>query len=88
MGQEYRVYRDRIELDFRIFFVPKVITIPFKQVKEISLRPPLVIDDVFRGDYSLGQVLKSIKLDLADLSAHVGIIKVSGFHYRITPDDQ
>ena len=44
--QEYRIYRDRIELEARILF--RTIKIPFDKIIEIGVRPKPVAADAFR----------------------------------------
>ena len=86
LWQEYRVYADRIELDTKVF---GTVTVPLDQVERASVRPPLVVLDLFRGDMSLGDLMLTPKLDAADLSEHVSIEKKTGFwrQFRVTPDD-
>lgn len=86
LWQSYRVFADRIELGTRFF---GTVTVPFDDVAAVSVRPPLVVLDTVRGDYGLGELLRSPKLDLADLYEHVAIEKETGFwrQFRVTPDD-
>jgi predicted ABC-type sugar transport system permease subunit len=60
-----------------------------KDISAISVRPALVIFDLVRGDYGLKDMLRTVKLDLADLNQHVTIEKETGFwrQFRLTPDD-
>jgi hypothetical protein len=85
LWQNYRIFADRIELDLHVI---GTIRVPFEAIERVVRRPPLVICDVFRGDYGLGELMRSPKLDLADLAEHVAIEK-DGFwkQFRITPDD-
>ncbi len=85
LWQEYRLFADRIELDTVPFGRVKV---PLGDVKDVAVRPPLVIFDLFRGDYGLGELLRAPKLDMADLAQHV-VLEKTGFwkQFRITPDD-
>jgi hypothetical protein len=85
LWQHYRVWPDRIELG-TLFGTVKV---PLEDVSDVSVRPPVVIFDLFRGDYDLGELMRAPKLDLADLYAHVAIEKETGFwrQLRVTPDD-
>lgn len=83
--REYRVYADRLELDT----VPwGLVTVPFEDLKAVTVRPALVIFDVFRGDYGLGEMFRTVKFDLADVTEHVALEK-TGFwkQFRVTPDD-
>ena len=85
LWREYRLYADRLELET----IPwGLVTVPLADVKAVEVRPPVVVFDVFRGDYGLREMMKTVKLDLADLSEHIAIEK-TGFwkQFRITPDD-
>jgi hypothetical protein len=85
LWQEYRLFGDRIELDS----IPwGTVRVPLEDVKAVSVRPPVVVFDVFRGDYGLGDLLRAPKLDMADLAEHVALEK-TGFwkQFRFTPDD-
>jgi hypothetical protein len=86
LWQEYRVYGDRLELDTLPF---GIVRVPLSDIAKVSVRPPLVIFDVLRGDYGLGDILRAPKLDFADLHEHVAIEKSTGFwrQFRITPGD-
>ena len=44
--QEYRIYRDRVELDAKILF--HTIKIPFTKIRGIALRPKGRLSDSFR----------------------------------------
>ncbi|HVT28080.1 MAG TPA: hypothetical protein VHE81_08695 [Lacipirellulaceae bacterium] len=85
LWREYRLYADRLELDTFPF---GTVCVPLSDLKAVTIRPPMVIFDVFRGDYKLGEILRAPKLDLADLYEHVALEK-NGFwkQFRITPDD-
>jgi hypothetical protein len=84
--QEYRVFEDRIELDFKLW---GTVTVPMDQVEGVRVARPLVVFDLFRGELDLGDLLRTAKLDFADLAEHVSIEKDTGFwrQFRITPDD-
>ena len=86
LWQEYRVYGDRLELDTLPF---GIVRVPLTDITKVSVRPPLVIFDVMRGDYGLGAILRAPKLDLADFHEHVAIEKSTGVwrQFRITPDE-
>jgi len=83
---EYRLYRDRLELDTHLW---GTVRVPLTDVSAVSVRPAGVIFDLFRGDYGLKELVRTIKLDLADLNEHVTIERDSGFwrQFRITPED-
>jgi len=84
--QEYRVFADRIELDTKMW---GTVTVPMDQVERVRVAQPLVVFDLFRGEIDLEDLLRTAKMDLADLSEHVSIEKDTGFwrQFRITPDD-
>jgi len=83
LWQEYRIYRDRIEL--RSFFGWKVIRA--EDIIDVEIRPPLVIGDFFRGK-GFAQSF-ALKLDMSDFFRHVAVHRRSGWikHLRFTPDD-
>jgi hypothetical protein len=85
LWQAYRIYDDRLELDLHVF---GTLRLPFDSIQELSVRPPLVIFDLFRGRYGLEQLLRGPKLDWADLHDHV-VVERDGFwkQFRFTPDD-
>lgn len=84
--QEYRVYPDRVELDMHLFGTVKV---PLADISGVSVRPAGVVFDLFRGDYGLKELLRTVKLDLADLNEHVTIERDKGTfrQFRLTPED-
>ncbi len=85
LWREYRLFADRLELDT----VPcgRVI-VPLSDIQAVSVRPALVIFDLVRGDYGLGELMKTVELDMADVNEHIALEK-AGFwkQFRITPDD-
>lgn len=85
LWHEYRLYADRIELDTTPW---GTVRVPLEDVKAVTIRPPLVVFDLFRGDYGLAELMRAPKLDLADLHEHVALEK-TGFwkQFRFTPDD-
>lgn len=68
---EYRIYEDRVELEFHLFF--KTFVIPADELVEIKVYRPPVIRTVFWA----------LKIDLADLFTHVGIERKNGCFKRI-----
>jgi len=83
--QEYRVYADRLELEFRLGF--KTIVIPFEEILSVEIRPPLVVGDLFRGkDLKFALALK---LDSADMYQHIAVTRKNGMfkNIRFTPGD-
>lgn len=85
LWREYRLYADRLELDT----IPwGLVRVPLSDLRSVSVRPPLVVFDVVRGDYGVKEMLKTVKLDWADLNEHV-VLEKSGFwkQFRLTPDD-
>ena len=86
LWQTYRIYPDRLELDLHLFGKREI---PLGEIQAIEPRPPLVVGDLFRGAYPLEEMVRTIKLDLADLFPHLAVIKSSGAwrQLRITPRD-
>lgn len=85
LWRKYRLFADRLELET----VPwgKVV-VPLSDIKAVTVRPAVVGFDLIRGDYGLAELMKTVKLDMADLGEHIAIEK-TGFwkQFRITPDD-
>jgi hypothetical protein len=82
LWQEYRVYRDRIELESWLTF--HTMRIPIYEIEEIRVSPRFAFGDLFRK----GLVL-ALKNDMADVCRHVTLRKKSGFinYIKFTPDD-
>ena len=78
LWQEYRIYQDRIELQWWSMCRPLVI--PAKEILDIAIRP-----SVFNGG---DWFTWAIKMDNADFCRHVLIRRKSGFMKRIafSPD--
>ena len=84
LWQEYRVYRDRLELQCKVAL--RTLVIPADEILDIQIRPPIVFADLFRGK---GLVFAfPLKIDFADGHSHVAVKRKSGFmkHIRLTPD--
>jgi len=79
MGNEYRIYSDRIEFKCRFPFLSKTLVIRRDELISIGIFKPPVIRTTFWA----------LKLDLADLNGHAGIIRTDGFfkELRFTPED-
>lgn len=79
IGNTYSIYSDRIELRCRFPFVTKTLVIGKGDLISIDTYKPPVIRTTFRA----------LKLDLADLKEHVGIIRKTGFfkQLRFTPEN-
>ena len=77
IGNEYRIYSDRIELRCRFPFFTKTLIIKKDDLISIEIFKPPVIRTTFWA----------LKLDLADLNEHVGIKRKNGFfkQLRFTP---
>lgn len=77
LWNEYRVYEDRVELKFRLFF--KTFIIFHEDMISIALFDPPVIKTKFWA----------LKFDWADFNKHVGIQRKNGFmkHLRFTPQE-
>jgi len=81
LWQTYRVFPDRVELSS--FTGTKIV--PFDQIDDIAVRPPLTID-LFKTGFPNCWALK---LDFVDFFRHVAIKRKAGFikRLRFTPDD-
>lgn len=79
LGNEYRIFNDRIELRCRFLFFLK----PF-----VITRDDLVSIDIFKPPVARS-ALWALKLDLADLYEHVGIKRTNGLfkQLRFTPEN-
>ena len=69
--QRYRIYPDRIELDFKFFFT-KTFVIPAEEIIDIWVSHPTTLRDIPRIG-GLKAIGRGLKFDLADLFRHVGI---------------
>lgn len=85
LGATYEVHDDRLELRTRLH----TFVIPYETLRGVAVRPPLVVLDALRTDRGVALPLRTLKLDLADLSEHVALDLSKGFwrQLRITPDD-
>lgn len=79
IGNEYRIYSDRIELSCRFPFFSKTLVIKKDDLISIETFKPPVVRTTFWA----------LKLDLADLNEHVGISRINGFfkQLRFTPEN-
>ncbi len=79
LWQEYRIYRDRVEL--QSWFLLHTLVIPAGEITSIEVRP-----SIFSGAKGF---IWGIKLDNCDLCRHVLLTKKSGLFNRIgfSPDD-
>jgi hypothetical protein len=79
IGNEYSIYADRIELKCRFPFITKTLIINKDDIISIDAFKPPVFRTTFRA----------LKLDLADLNEHVGIMRKNGFfkQLRFTPEN-
>ncbi len=78
--QEYRVYRDRLELQSRLLFRTGVV--PWEDIQGIEVRP-----SVFGG---WNWLTFGIKIDNCDLFRHVLLTQKTGFFLKrigFTPDE-
>jgi hypothetical protein len=80
LGQEYRIYPDRLELQCWLFLFHPII-IPVGEVQAVEVRP-----SVFGG---LKGVTMGIKLDFCDLCRHVLLKRKHGLFRSIgfSPDE-
>jgi len=79
LWQEYRIYRDRLEL--QSWFLFHTLVVPAKELQAIEVRP-----SAWGG---LKGITWGIKIDNCDLCRHALLTKKQGFVKRIgfTPDD-
>jgi hypothetical protein len=79
LWQEYRIYRDRLEL--QSWFLLHTLVIPANEIREIKVRPSFFSG---RKGFTWG-----VKIDNCDLCRHVLVVKKSGILKRIgfSPDD-
>jgi hypothetical protein len=84
LWQRYRVYSDRIELQF--WFAFHTLVIPLRVIEDIQVRRASALPDRGLGDPLWFRI---VKLDWADFFTHVSLHKGSGFVrcYWFTPDD-
>jgi hypothetical protein len=77
LGNEYRIFPNRIELKSRLFF--STFVIPRREIVSIDVFRPPVIRTAFWA----------LKLDLADLFEHVGLVREKGWfkQLRFTPQN-
>lgn len=85
LWQEYRIYKDRLELQSWLLF--RTLVIPSADILHIEVRPRFVMFDLMRGK-SLVYAL-AMKIDFSDFHTHVAIHRKSGLmkHIRITPNN-
>ena len=79
LWQEYRIYRDRLEL--QSWFLFHTLIIPAGEIFKIEVRP-----SIFSGRKGF---IWGVKLDNCDFCRHVLLIKKTGLFKRIgfSPDD-
>ena len=79
LWQEYRIYRDRLELQAWVLL--HTVVIPANEIQAVEVRP-----SVFSGDNG---ITWGVKIDNCDLNRHVLLTRKSGFLKRIgfTPDN-
>jgi len=79
LWQEYRIYRDRLEL--QSWFLLHTLIVPANEIQTVEVRP-----SIFRG---LDGCIWGIKLDNCNLCRHVLLTRKSGQFKRIgfVPDD-
>ena len=85
LWQEYRIYKDRLELKSWLLF--RTLVIPSADILNIEVRPRFVMFELLRGK-SLAYAL-AMKIDFSDFHTHVAIYRKSGLikHIRITPNN-
>jgi hypothetical protein len=80
LWQQYRIYRDRLELPARVLF--HTITVPIDDIHTVEVRP-----SVFSGRKWL---TVGIKIDNCDFFRHVVLTKRTGFFLKcigFSPDE-
>ena len=79
LWQEYRIYRDRLELQAWVLL--HTVVIPANEIQAVEVRP-----SVLSGNNG---ITWGVKLDNCDLNRHVLLTRKSGFLKRIgfTPDN-
>ena len=79
LWQEYRIYRDRLEL--QSWFLFHTVVVPAGEIQAVEVRPSILSG---RKGITWG-----VKIDNCDLCQHVLLTKKSGWFKRIgfTPDD-
>lgn len=79
LWQQYRVYRDRLEL--QSWFLLHTLVVPRDKIQAVEVRPSVLNSD--KG-FTWG-----IKLDFCDLCRHVLLTKKSGVFKRVgfSPDE-
>ncbi len=79
LWQEYRIYRDRLELQSWALF--HTVVLPANEIQAVEVRP-----SVFSGQKGFTW---GVKIDNCDLCRHVLLIKKSGLFKRIgfSPDE-
>lgn len=63
---------------------------PLTDITRVTVRPKGgVASDVLRGDYGLADLVRTVKLDWADLNEHVSAQRETGVfrQFRLTPED-
>jgi hypothetical protein len=80
LWQEYRIYRDRVELQCWTLF--RTFIIPIEEIERIEVRPCALFS-------VKGMTLWGLKLDYCDLCPHVLLRKKSGIMKGVAfaPDD-
>ncbi len=85
----YRIYADRVELDFRILF-RKTYVIPAVDIIDIWVSPPTTLKNLARIGGVWAAWRRAMKLDLADLFEHVGLQRRRGRYpefFFFAPED-
>jgi len=84
----YRIYADRIELDFR-FVVHRTFSILPGEILDIWIGAPPAVGELWRGRHAIAGGLRALKFDWADLYDHVVILRDTGWSRALhfTPED-
>lgn len=86
LWQEYRIYKDRLEL--RSWLLLRTLVIPSADILNIEVRFRFVMFDLLRGK-GIVYTLLPMKIDFSDLFTNVAIQRRSGLikNIRITPNN-
>lgn len=84
LWQEYRIYPDRLELQFRLGF--RTLVVPIREILNVTVSGPVILE-VFHANEKLSALL-ALKMGFSDFNRCVVLRKKSGFRLlRFTPDD-
>lgn len=84
LWQEYRVFKDRLELESHILL--HTFIIPLNDIQGVSISPPLLYAMFFKQTWKGGI---PFRLDMAPLFTHVAVLRKKGIfrNIRFIPDN-